>query len=142
LEPDEYEVMRTHTLIGARILSNAQSEVLRMAHDVAVSHHDRWDGVDNLSGLRADEIPLSGRIVAVADVYDALTHERHYKRAWTNEEALDYIRAESGRKFDPSVVYALLTILHADPRGIPEPVLDGQPQLDFERQAPEAARTA
>jgi putative two-component system response regulator len=142
LEPDEFEVMRTHTQIGARILSNAQSELLRMAHDVAVSHHDRWDGVDNLSGLRGDQIPLAGRIVAVADVYDALTHERHYKRAWTQDEALDYIRAESGRKFDPTVVYALLTIFHADPTGVAESAMEGQPQLDFSPGQATPARSA
>ena len=108
LTADEMAVMRTHTTIGGRILSGARFPVLRMAEAVALSHHERWDGSGYPAGLAGEAIPSAGRIVTVADVYDALTHSRPYKAAWTPADAVEEIRRQSGRHFDPAVVSAFL----------------------------------
>ncbi len=110
LTPEEFEVMKTHTTIGARILSGSRSPVLKLAREVALTHHERWDG-EGYAGLQGDEIPLSGRIVAVADTFDALTHRRPYKEAWSEERAIAEVDAERGRQFDPVVVDAFLAIM-------------------------------
>lgn len=106
LSSDEFELVRAHTAIGANILSGGSSRLLRMAEEIALSHHERWDGNGYPRGLAGNDIPLTARIVAVADVFDALIHERPYKRAWSVEEALAEIRIQSGRQFDPEVVDA------------------------------------
>ena len=110
LSPQERTLMQTHTTIGARILSGSRFPLLRLAEEIALNHHEHWDGGGYPSGIEGEEIPLSGRIVAVADVFDSLTHERPYKRAWTVKESLDEIRAQSERQFDPRVVEALLRV--------------------------------
>lgn len=107
LTPEEFEVVKTHALIGANILSGGHSPVVVLAEEIARTHHERWDGQGYPSGLRGRQIPVSGRIVAVADVLDALTSERPYKRAWTMDAALSEIRRQSGRQFDPDIVAAL-----------------------------------
>ncbi|MFD0672200.1 HD-GYP domain-containing protein [Cohnella sp. GCM10027633] len=107
-EPEEFERMKTHTTIGADMLADSSFDVLMLAGIIARSHHEKWDGTGYPHGLRGDEIPLEARIVALADFYDALTHERPYKRAWTQEETLDEIRRQRGAHFDPRVVDALL----------------------------------
>jgi putative two-component system response regulator len=104
LEPEEWEIMKTHTTIGADILSGDDSELLSMARVIALSHHEKWDGSGYPNGLAGEAIPLVGRIVAVADVFDALTSERPYKKAWSTEAALEYIAANGGTHFDPQVV--------------------------------------
>jgi diguanylate cyclase (GGDEF)-like protein len=104
----EYELMKDHTSIGARILSGGRSKILRLAEEIALSHHEYFDGRGYPRGLMGESIPMSGRIVAVADVLDALTHERPYKRAWAVAEALAEIRRQSGRQFDPAAVEACL----------------------------------
>ncbi len=104
LEPHEWEIMKTHASIGAAILDGDDSPLLVMARQIALTHHERWDGSGYPNGLEAENIPMVGRIVAVADVFDALTSERPYKKAWTVEQALDYVREQSGRHFDPTVV--------------------------------------
>jgi putative two-component system response regulator len=104
LTPSEWERMRRHTLDGAAILAGATNELLRMAREIALSHHERWDGRGYPHGLRGPAIPLSARIVALADTFDALTDERPYKRPWPVERALEEIRAQRGRHFDPLVV--------------------------------------
>jgi putative two-component system response regulator len=109
LKPDrlteaEYEAMKSHSEIGADILSGNNYPLLRMAEEIALTHHERWDGTGYPRGLKGEEIPLSGRIVAVVDVFDALTHDRPYKEAWTFEEAVSEIRRQGGRQFDPRVV--------------------------------------
>lgn len=114
LSDTEYEMMRRHTLIGGRILSGGKSKLLRMAEEIAFAHHERWDGKGYPLGLGGDEIPLSARIVAVADVFDALTHSRPYKRAWTQSEAVAEIRRASGRQFDPEVVEAFVRAVEGD----------------------------
>ncbi|WP_424952751.1 HD domain-containing phosphohydrolase [Deinococcus sp.] len=108
----EFEQMKTHTLIGARILSGGRSELLRLAEEIALSHHERWDGSGYPRGLRATEIPLTGRIVALADVFDALTQDRPYKRAWTTEDALSELRKQAGAHFDPVIVETALRVLN------------------------------
>ncbi|MBX6365791.1 MAG: response regulator [Gemmatimonadetes bacterium] len=110
LTAEEFLVMKRHTLIGERILAGSQFPVLQMARDIAVAHHERWDGSGYPHGLRGEEIPLAARIVAVADVYDALTHERPYKAAWTPAAALEEIRRTAGQHFDPAIVEAFLRL--------------------------------
>jgi len=110
LTADEYEIVKEHTTIGARILSGGRSRLLRLAEEIALTHHEHFDGSGYPKGLVGQNIPISGRIVAVADVLDALTHERPYKRAWSVGEALAEIRRQSGRQFDPAVVEACLAV--------------------------------
>jgi putative two-component system response regulator len=110
LTPTERALMETHTRIGARILSGSRYPILQMAEEIALTHHERWDGTGYPDGLRGQDVPLSGRIVAVADVFDSLTHLRPYKPAWTVQETIAEIRANAGRHFDPDVVEALLRV--------------------------------
>ena len=105
LTPDEFAAMKLHTIKGAEILEGVP--FLSTARDVAIAHHERFDGAGYPYGLVGEAIPLSGRIVAAADVFDALTNKRCYKPAWSLEETLDYMRSESGKHFDPAVVNGL-----------------------------------
>ncbi|MGN7126820.1 HD domain-containing phosphohydrolase [Methylorubrum thiocyanatum] len=106
LDPEEFSLVRTHASIGKRILGDSASELISLAAEIAESHHEKWDGSGYPHGLAGTDIPLSARIVAVADVFDALTTQRPYKGAMPFEDALECIRAESGRHFDPSCVEA------------------------------------
>jgi putative two-component system response regulator len=112
LTDEEFAVVRTHTDIGARLLSGSRSPTLRMAEVVAWSHHERWDGA-GYARLGGEDIPLVGRITTVADVFDALTHERPYKPSWPLERALDEIRRFRGAQFDPEAADALIRIAEA-----------------------------
>ena len=103
LTPEEWGIMRKHTTIGGRILSGGRSRVVQLAEEIAVSHHEQWDGEGYPRGLSGEAIPLPGRLVMVADVFDALTSDRVYRKAWPAEQVLAYIRQYSGRRFDPSV---------------------------------------
>ena len=112
--------MQQHVDIGASILAPAHSPVLRMAGDIACTHHERWDGHGYLQGLRGEQIPLAGRITAVADVFDALVHARPYKPAWPLDRALAVIADGAGTQFDPNVTAAFAeldhtTLVHARP---------------------------
>jgi len=107
LTDDEMESVRMHTVVGAAILAGSRFPVLRVAESIALTHHERWDGTGYPRGLRGEEIPIEGRIVAVADVFDALTHVRPYKAAWSRERALKEIAAQRGRQFDARIVDAL-----------------------------------
>ncbi|HEX3831489.1 MAG TPA: HD domain-containing phosphohydrolase [Solirubrobacteraceae bacterium] len=120
LTPHETEVMQRHVEIGARILGGGESEHLAIAHDVALCHHERWDGTGYSRGLRSTEIPVAARITAVADVFDALTHSRTYKDPWPISSAADEIIRQRGRQFDPAVVDAFAVLNHADLAGPPE----------------------
>ncbi|GGL79438.1 hypothetical protein GCM10010840_16640 [Deinococcus aerolatus] len=104
--PEEFEMMKQHTMIGGRILSGGHSKLLQVAEEIALTHHERWDGRGYPHGLKGEHIPISGRLVSVADVYDALTSERPYKKAWTPEAALSEIESQAGQQFDPRVVQA------------------------------------
>ena len=121
LTPAEWMHMMRHVEIGARILAPARSPVLRMASEIAGTHHERWDGNGYVAGLVGAEIPLAGRITALADVWDTLTHERPYKPAWEEDRALAEIDAQAGAHFDPRVVEAFRAI---DRRLLDEPQTD------------------
>jgi putative two-component system response regulator len=112
LTADEFEVIKTHTVIGGRILSNSNVPILRMATSIAFTHHERWDGTGYPAGLRELEIPVAGRIVAVADAFDAMTHARPYKTALSVEHAVEEIKRCSGTQFDPQIVEAFMTLDH------------------------------
>jgi putative two-component system response regulator len=101
-----------HAAIGAALLCDGSSEVVQMAERIAGSHHERWDGQGYPHGLSGEQIPIEGRILAVADVFDALTHERPYKEAWPVEKAVAEITRQSRRQFDPHVVETFLTLTH------------------------------
>jgi cyclic di-GMP phosphodiesterase len=107
---DERRIMTRHVEIGGRILGSARSPALCLAADIARTHHERWDGQGYLEGLAGEAIPLAGRITAVADVFDALTHERPYKAAWDIGRAHAEITAQAGRQFDPRVVQAFTSL--------------------------------
>jgi putative two-component system response regulator len=111
LSSGEWEVMKTHAQIGADILSGDESDLMTMARDIALSHHEKWDGSGYPHELKGEEIPLAGRIVALADVFDALTSERPYKSAWSVDSAVDLVRRESGKHFDPSLVECFMAAL-------------------------------
>ena len=104
LNENEYEHMKQHALIGAKILENSPSPLLQLAHKLALEHHEKWDGTGYPYGLKGKEISIEGRIVAIADVFDALTSKRPYKKAWSIEEALDLLKDEAGKHFDPQLV--------------------------------------
>lgn len=122
---DEYQIMKLHTIQGARLFTNSTSDLDQMSADIALTHHERWDGkgypgpvmvgdVEELPptavGLSGEDIPLLGRITALADVYDALISVRTYKKAWPHERVMDYIVGERGGQFDPQVVDAFTSI--------------------------------
>lgn len=106
LTPEEFRQVERHTSHGSAILSGSSNAVLRVAEEIARTHHEWWDGSGYPSGLRRTAIPITGRIVALADVFDALTHERPYKQAWPVEQAVDEIHTLRGRQFDPDAVDA------------------------------------
>jgi len=110
LTNEEFEIVKTHTVIGARILSGGKFPLLRRAEEIAFSHHERWDGT-GYAGLAGTEIPLAGRIVAVADVFDALTQQRPYKAAWPVADAVAEIDRQRERQFDPGVADAFLRVI-------------------------------
>lgn len=111
LDADEWEIMKTHAEVGAELLSDGNSELLDLASQIALRHHEKWDGSGYPSGLRGEEIPQAARIVAVADVFDALTSARPYKKAWPVADAVAHIQQESERHFDPQVVEHFLLCL-------------------------------
>ncbi|MDR3438914.1 HD domain-containing phosphohydrolase, partial [Telmatospirillum sp.] len=109
--PEERQVMETHVLLGWDILKGSESELIQTAAEIAVAHHERWDGNGYPYQLAGEAIPISARIAALADVFDALTSARPYKRAWSFEEALAFVDANSGAHFDPACVAAFRTRL-------------------------------
>jgi putative two-component system response regulator len=103
LTAEEWEIMKTHATIGARILAGGRSRVVQLAEEIALHHHERWDGEGYPAGVAGEAIPLAGRLVMVADVFDALTSERVYREAWPAEKVLGYIKLHAGRRFDPRI---------------------------------------
>lgn len=110
LDADEWEIMQTHASIGGDIIGHHPQGMLKMAHEVAMTHHEKWDGSGYPHGLAGEAIPLVGRIVAIADVYDALTSARPYKAAWPVEEAIRYLEVQRGAHFDPQLVDLFLPL--------------------------------
>jgi len=104
LDADEWHIMKKHAEFGAEIIGKHETPLLQMAEEIAICHHEKWDGSGYPNGLKGTDIPLSARIVAIADVFDALTSERPYKKAWSEERALTLLREESGRHFDPELI--------------------------------------
>jgi putative two-component system response regulator len=108
LNDEEWKIMRQHPAFGAEIIGKHNSELLKEARVVARTHHEKWNGKGYPAGIKEEEIPASGRIVAIADVFDALTSKRPYKQPWPVEKAVDLIKEESGQHFDPKLVPAFL----------------------------------
>jgi putative two-component system response regulator len=109
LTDEEWQIMRTHPDLAFNMLNSI--DYLREALEIPYFHHERWDGSGYPQGLKGEQIPLAARIFAVADVWDALTSDRPYRRAWTQEEAINYIREQSGKHFDPQVVELFLKVI-------------------------------
>jgi putative two-component system response regulator len=103
--------MKTHATIGGKLLEGDDSDLMRMAHEIALTHHEKWDGNGYPNGLAGESIPQSGRITALTDVFDALTSSRSYKKAWTLESAVSFIQENSGKHFDPRLVDAFMRVL-------------------------------
>lgn len=110
LTAEEFEVIKTHTVIGGRILCESRFPILQTATEIAFTHHERWDGTGYPAGLQGQGIPIAGRIVAVADAFDAMTHARPYKAAFSVEHAVAEIKRGGGTQFDPRVVEAFMTL--------------------------------
>ncbi len=104
LDQDEWQVMLTHPIKGALIIGEHNSDLLKMAKEIALSHHEKWDGSGYPYGLKGEDIPLGGRIIAIADVFDALTTRRPYKQAWEIDDALRYMNEQAGKHFDPNLL--------------------------------------
>lgn len=107
-EPHEWEIMKTHAAIGGKLLGGDDSDLMRMAREIALTHHEKWDGGGYPNRLSGEAIPQAGRIAALADVFDALTSVRPYKKAWMVEAAVDLIKENRGKHFDPNLVEAFL----------------------------------
>jgi len=134
----EREIMKQHTTIGAKILSGSSNRIIRLAEEIALTHHEKWDGTGYPRGLAGESIPLSGRIVAAADVFDALTTERRYKQAWSLDRAFDLLEKEAGSHFDPKVARAFIElrpqIEEIRQRYQPQQEAESPLQLQAERQ--------
>ena len=118
LTPVELAVVRGHAAAGARILAGSSSSLLQLAAEIAASHHEWWDGTGYPENLSGSQIPISGRIVAVADVFDALTHERPYKVAWSVSDSVREMLRLSGVQFDPDVIEAFKALDHDQIAGV------------------------
>jgi putative two-component system response regulator len=111
LSPEEFEVMKTHTTIGGEMLAGSQSAILQMASQIALSHHERWDGTGYPQGLAGEDIPEASRIVTIVDVYDALTHDRVYRAALPEAQVLEYMQKGEGKHFDPRLLKVFFSCL-------------------------------
>jgi len=127
LSDDEYTTIKSHAAIGHKILSRGSSAVFRLAASISETHHERWDGGGYPNRLVGEAIPIEGRITAVADVYDALSSDRPYRKAWPKEKVLAELKAQSGKHFDPDVVDALLRVIEKAAK----PQTRGEPQLQL-----------
>lgn len=111
LTDEEFAIIKTHPVIGGHILAGSNTALLQLAETIALTHHEKWDGTGYPLGLKGDDIPLEGRIVAIADVFDALTSNRLYKKTWRIEDAAEFITKNSGTHFDPTLVALFVTTL-------------------------------
>jgi putative two-component system response regulator len=114
LSVEEFEIMKRHSAIGATILAGGRSTLIQVAAEIAHHHHERWDGSGYPAGLTGDSIPLAARVVALADVFDALSHARPYRAAWPLEEVLAEIHGKAGTQFDAHLVDAFMRLSHAE----------------------------
>ncbi len=110
LNPDEWQIMQKHAEIGAHIIGEEESQLLKLAASIALNHHEKWDGSGYPRRLKGSEIPLEARIVAIADVFDALTSVRPYKPAWSVDDAMTYIQNNAGKHFDPTLANLFITL--------------------------------
>ncbi|MCX5667467.1 MAG: HD domain-containing protein, partial [Candidatus Omnitrophica bacterium] len=110
LNNKEWEIMQQHTVIGAKILNGSKQDYMKLAEEIALTHHEKWNGTGYPQGLKGKHIPISGRIVAVADVFDALISERPYKPSSSSREAFTIIKNERGTHFDPDIIDAFIAI--------------------------------
>jgi putative two-component system response regulator len=110
-EPDEWEIIKSHVDIGADILSKRDSPIMEMGYSIALARHEKYDGSGYLHGLSREDIPIEGRIAAIADIFDALPSERPYKKAWLIEDAVDLIKRKSGNHFDPDITEKFLDLI-------------------------------
>lgn len=110
LDAAEWEIMKRHTTIGAKILSGSSEDFIQLAEAIARTHHERWNGSGYPEGLKGEQIPVCGRVTAVADVFDAMTSDRPYRRAHSDDETFDHIRGGAGVLFDPDIVRAFLSL--------------------------------
>ncbi len=144
LTPEEFAVIKQHSLIGAKILDGSPSELIEAGRVIALTHHEKWSGAGYPRGLGGDEIPIWGRICAVADVFDALTSQRPYKKAMPNDEAVAIIRRDTGTHFDPRIVEAFFdhwdSVLQIQDRASQAHAVrrEAQEQLSFERALAQA----
>ena len=113
LDEKEWEIMSRHPLYGAEIIGEHKSELMSLSREIALNHHEKWDGTGYPNGHSEEQIPIAARIVAIADVFDALTTARPYKAAWSVAEAIDYIDAQKGKHFDPELVALFHRVLPA-----------------------------
>ncbi len=111
LAHEEWEIMKTHTTIGAELLSGHSSDLMVMARSIALTHHEKWDGSGYPNGLKGEDIPMEGRICAISDVFDALTSDRPYKKAWSIEDAIAEVYRGAGKHFDPNLIAQFKIIL-------------------------------
>lgn len=111
LSPEEWEIMKRHPEIGAEIIGDHHSTLLKLARSIAITHHEKFDGTGYPYQLKGENIPLEGRIIAIADVFDALTTVRPYKKAWEVDAAIEFLKQESGKHFDPVLVQKFITVL-------------------------------
>lgn len=124
LSLEEWDVMKTHTTIGAQLLSGSRSPILQLAEEIALYHHEAWNGTGYTPGLEGEDIPLVGRIVAAADCFDALTHTRPYKQPWSTTEAIGWMEGMRGLRYDPRVFDCLIDVLATvdlDTLHVPQP---------------------
>ncbi|MDH5356112.1 MAG: HD domain-containing protein [Gammaproteobacteria bacterium] len=110
LTAEEFEIMKSHTSMGVKILENHESDLMELAAKIAGNHHEKWDGSGYPNGLSGSHIPIEARIVSICDVFDALTSARPYKKAWSHNDALEFVRQESGKYFDPHLVEHFMEI--------------------------------
>jgi len=111
LTDEEWEIMRKHPEIGAHILGDGTHEIMSMSREIALAHHEKWDGTGYPTGLKGENIPLAARVIAIADVFDALTTERPYKKAWSVTDAVTFMTQQSGTHFDPKLLDCFLVKL-------------------------------
>jgi putative two-component system response regulator len=110
LTAEEYEIMKQHTVIGGEVLAGARTPVLKLAHEIALNHHERWDGNGYPNGISRESIPEAARIVSIVDVYDALTHDRVYRKAFSRDKCLEMMEQECGTQFDPILLRLFISL--------------------------------